>query len=68
MNCDSAIGHLIANPECTITYTVDNFRIIGQGKSSFHLSVLESVYIETQKSVLRKQQEFVSHLDSSSKQ
>ena len=34
---DSAIGqHLIANPECTKTYTDDNFRIIGQARSSFH--------------------------------
>ena len=29
------------------TYTDDNFRIIGQARSSFHLSVLESVYIKT---------------------
>ena len=40
MNCRSAIGqHLIANPECAKTYTDDNFRIIGQARSSFHLSV-----------------------------
>ena len=49
INCESAIGqHLIANPECAKTYTDDNFRIIGQARSSFHLSVLESVYIKTQ--------------------
>ena len=48
INCELAIGqHLIANPECTKTYTDDNFRIIGQARSSFHLCVLESVYIET---------------------
>ena len=36
INCESAIGqHLIANPECTKTYTDDNFRIIGQARSSF---------------------------------
>ena len=46
INCESAIGqHLIANPECARTYTDDNFRIIGQARSSFHLGVLESVYI-----------------------
>ena len=40
-NCESAIGHhLIANPECAKTYTDDNFRIIGQARSSFQLSVL----------------------------
>ena len=44
INCESAIGqHLIANPECAKTYTDDNFRITGQARSSFHLSVLESV-------------------------
>ena len=41
INCESAIGqHLIANPEFAKTYTDDNFRIIGQARSSFHLSVL----------------------------
>ena len=38
INCESAIGqHLITNPECAKTYTDDNFRIIGQARSSFHL-------------------------------
>ena len=56
INCESAIGrHLPANPECTKTYTDDNFRIIGQARSSFYLSVLESVYIKTQNPVLSKQ-------------
>ena len=32
----------IGIPECAKTYTDDNFRIIGQGRSSFHLSVLDS--------------------------
>ena len=46
INCESAIGqHLIANLECAKTYTDENFWIIGQARSSFHLSVLESVYI-----------------------
>ena len=49
INCESAIGqHLIVYPECAKTYTDDNSRIIGQARSSFHLSVLESVYIKTQ--------------------
>ena len=69
MKSESAIGqHLFANPECAKTYTDDNFRIIGQARSSFHLSVLESVYIKTQNPILCKQKEFVFHLDSSSKQ
>ena len=44
------------------TYTDDNFRIIGQGRSSFHLSVLESVYIKTQNPVLCKLQYFMQDL------
>ena len=67
INCESAIGqHLIANPECAKTYADDNFRITGQARSSFYLSVLESVYIKTQNPVLCRQKEFVSHWNSSS--
>ena len=63
INCESAIGqHLITNPECAKTYTGDNFRIIGQARSSFHLGVLESVYIKTQIPVLCRQKEFVFSL------
>ena len=63
INCESAIGqHLITNPECAKTYTDDNFRIIGQARSSFHLSVLESVYIKTQNPVLCRQNESVFSL------
>ena len=57
INCESAIGqHLITNPECAKTYTDDNFRIIGQARSSFHLGVLESVYtrLKTQSCVEKK--------------
>ena len=63
MKSDSAIGqHLITNPECAKTYTDDNFRIIGQARSSFYLGVLESVYIKTQNPVLCKEKEFVFSL------
>ena len=63
ISCESAVGqHLIANPDCAKTYTDDNFRIIGQARSSFHLSVLESVYIKTQSPVLCRQKEFVVSL------
>ena len=69
MKSDSAIGqHLITNPECAKTYADDNFRIIGQARSSFHLSVLESVYIKTQNPVLCKRKEVVFQLVSSSRQ
>ena len=63
INCESAIGqHLLTNPECAKTYTDDHFRIIGQARSSFHLSVLESVYIKTQNPVLCKQKDFIFSL------
>ena len=61
--CDSAIGqHLITNPECAKTYINDNFRIIGQARSSFHLIILKSFYIKTQNSLLFKQKEFIFSL------
>ena len=63
INCESAIGqHLLTYPECAKTYTDDNFRIIGLGRSSFHLSVLESVFIKTQNPVLCKQKDFIFSL------
>ena len=63
ITCESAIGqHLITNPDCAKTYTDDNFWIIGQARSSFHLGVLESVYIKTQNAVLCRQKEFVFSL------
>ena len=63
MKSDSAIGqHLIKTPECTQTYSDNNFRIIWQARSSFHLSALESVCIKTQNPVLRKQKEFIFSL------
>ena len=37
-------------------------RTIGQGRSSFHLSVLESVYIKTHNPVLCKQKDFIFSL------
>ena len=69
MKSDSAMGqHLITNPNCANTYSDDNFRTIGQARSSFYLSVLESVYIKTPNPVLCKQTEFIFSLDSSNKQ
>ena len=63
MKSDSAIGqHLITNPKCAKTYTDDNCQITGQARSSFQLSVLESVYIKTQNPVLCKQKGFIFSL------
>ena len=63
INFKSTIGqHLISNPECAKTYTDDNFRITGQARSSFHLGVLESVFIKTLNLVLCRQKEFAFSL------
>ena len=60
INCESAIGqHLLTNPDYVTTYTDANFWIIGQARSSFHLSVLETVYIESQNPVLCKQKDCI---------
>ena len=45
---DSAIGqHLLDNPDCAKIYNDDMFQINGRARSSFHLAVLESIYIQT---------------------
>ena len=63
IDCESVVGqYLIAIPECAKTYTDDNFRIVGQTRSSFDLGVLESVYIKTQNPVLCRQNECVFSL------
>ena len=57
--CDSAIvQYLATNLECAKTYSNDNFGISGEARSSFHLSVLESVYINIQNQVLFILKEF----------
>ena len=63
INCESAIGqHLITNPECAKTHMDDNFWIMRQARSSFHLSVLGSVYIKTRNPVLYRHKEFIFSL------
>ena len=60
---DSAIGqHLLDNPDCAKIYKDDMFQIIGSARSSFHLAVLESIYIQTKKPPLRRQKEVVFSL------
>ena len=46
----------------SMQYTDGKFGIIGQARSSFHLSVLDSVYIKTQHPVLCREKEFVFSL------
>ena len=63
MTCDLDIGqHLITNPECANTCTDDNFRIISQAGSYFHLSVVESVYIKTQSPAFVNKKELIFSL------
>ena len=58
-----AIGqHLLDNPDCAKLNNDDMFRIIGRARSSFHLAVLESIYIQTKKPPLYRQKEFVFSL------
>ena len=69
INCELAIGqHLLTKPEGAETYTDNNFQIIEQARSYFHISVLESVYVKRQNPVLCKQKDLIFHLESSSKQ
>ena len=65
IDCELAIGqHFIENPECAKIYTDDSFRIIGHARSSFHLNVLESVYIKIQNPILCRQKSLFSHWNS----
>ena len=56
----SSIGqHLLQNPTCTHEYNDNKFSILAHGRTSFHLSTLEAMYIKTSKPNLCKQKEFV---------
>ena len=58
-DCDSAIGqHLLENEQCALNYD-KRFSILATVRSSFHLHLLEIVYIKIQRPVLRRQKEFV---------
>ena len=61
--CDSAIGlHLLLNVSCAKHYHQDRFRILARGRSSSHLSVLESIFIKTSNPDFCRQKEFVYSL------
>ena len=58
----SAIAvHLYENPTCASNYTKDCFKVIGQARSSFQLSVLEAMHINSNKPILCRQKDFVYH-------
>ena len=63
MFSDSAIGqHLLDNPICAQNYSDKKFTILSFGRSSFHLSALEAVYIKSCKPNLCRQNKFVYNL------
>ena len=52
----SAIGeHLLNNLECAKNYNDNKFSIVCKGRNMYHLSVLESLFIKTNKPSLCKQ-------------
>ena len=47
-DCDSAIGqHLLDNDRCALNYDDKRFSILAAARSSFHLNLLEAIYIKT---------------------
>ena len=58
--CDSAIGqHLLNNDQSALNYDNKRFSILVTARNSFHLNLLEAVYIKTQRPALCRQKEFV---------
>jgi len=56
LSCDSAIGlHLLRNTICAQNYDDKQFSILAKGRSAFHLSVLESIFIKTLNPILCRQ-------------
>ena len=53
--------HLLENPTCANAYTDECFKIIGQAKSPYRLSVLEAMNINCSKPILCRNKEFVYH-------
>ena len=49
------------NPDYARTYTRDCFKVIGQARTPFQLSVLEAVLINSHKPILCRQKDFVYH-------
>ena len=59
----STIGqHLLDNAQCAFHYNNEKFSILARGRSSFHLSALEAIFIVSLNPPLCKQKEFVYSL------
>ena len=51
--CDYAIGqHLLEKQNCAKNYHGDMFRVNSKARSSFHLAVLDSIYISTKTAIV----------------
>ncbi len=59
MSAVSAKRYFFDNPECAKAHSENCFRIIGWARSTFHLSISESVYIKTRDPLLCRQKDFV---------
>ena len=56
----TAIGqHLLDDDQCALNYDNKRFSILAAARSSFHLNLLEAIYINTRRPVLCRQKEFV---------
>lgn len=56
----SAIGqHLVDNPECAKDFCRERFTVLVRARSEFHLSVMESINIQTMQPPLCRQKNFV---------
>ena len=54
--------HLFDNAQCAIHYNNKKFSILARGRSSFHLSALETTFIKSLNPLQCKQKEFVHSL------
>ena len=54
--------HLLENPACAAQCNAKCFKILTQGRSKFHLSVLESMYINACKPILCRKKDFIYSL------
>ena len=61
-NISSVKLHLLENPECAEHYNDNCFTILAESRSKFHLSVLESVFINDRKPFLCRQKDFIYSL------
>ena len=52
------LEHLLNNPSCAENYPDSRFEILSRARNSYHLSVLESLFIRTRKWKQCKQRDF----------